>query len=348
MTYWDGENLTHSPLALSNIQFSVPVSQSAVEGNNASLKDEFNYNKSKVVTLCNEICRIFKEKTRNEVEMYGFSYLPVPYGNGRVDSTRHKPDVEDGMKFLGHSKDADTDQRELFIMSDTLLEDGSPVLHNPDHRVYMLSNSSEVRKLYKIVRERRAAEETPREREDYINEVMQEYLQRYTLLKSFSPVELESELTKMAKILLVEDQETSYNNVAAIPENIGELIPCKWAHCRFQAIKQIDNEMSRFVGVRPLPSSVDDEELMRNEPFRATQDDDKRLCYRWICICPRSMQYGFCSHIFFCQHCEFLSHSPIPVSVCTRSLNTGSGRRGRPRSSIQPALVIEPENTTTV
>ena len=146
---------------------------------------------------------------------------------------------------------------------------------------------------------------------------------------------------KCAKERIVQDTSSTFTSLDEVSENVATIHPELWSHAFYESAKKADYDLNRISVIRRVSTGVDVIGLMRHEPFRVKQDPDKRIIYNWQCTCEHGLRLGFCSHIFFCEHCEDLGQTRKPLSVYVRNLNGNRARVGRSPTRMSAALSIE-------
>ena len=61
----------------------------------------------------------------------------------------------------------------------------------------------------------------------------------------------------------------------------------------------IYEDLSRVRVVKALESEETIDTAKLHEPFRASMNSQQHILYRRICLCPTSLDVGFCVHVFF-------------------------------------------------
>ena len=184
------------------------------------------------------------------------------------------------------------------------------------------------------------------------------YVNRYNALLRMTYDEMFSEINRLIRINLVKLCPNIYPSVENIPLNLDEVNDIYRVEARDVATMSIYEDLSRVCVVKSLESDETIDTAMLHEPFRASMNPQQHILYKWICLCPTSLDVGFCAHVFFVEHHDHNNTgnaTPIPESVQVRSLVTMNSdnhsfrRRGRPRSVLMTgALSAQPPNNNQI
>jgi len=308
----------HPPLSTAKNRFGIPGSQSSIEGINGSLKDEFDFTKQNTVDLLDNFRVNFRNRSMREYEDWGFSFTPLPYGNGgRCKSDKFTPLWIDGLEYLGELNNGRHDQRTLFLHTETYDDNGNLDIEDVSLRIYMCRDTKVLDALQEEAERRKnGSDDSEKSIDDYKADVMLFYFEKHKELISFSEDMYLRYVIKCAKERIVQDTSSTFTSLDEVPENVATIHPELWSHAFYESAKKADYDLNRISVIRRVSTGVDAIGLMRHEPFRVKQDPDKRIIYNWQCTCEHGLRLGFCSHIFFANiaktsarrgsHCRFM------------------------------------------
>ena len=326
------EENSFPPFSDSDVVMGIALSNSSLEAKNGDTKKYRGRLKDKIIGLCKTQSNYMLEDTKLEYELTGFSYMALPYGGGAANSrarnSRFKHELTDGMAFTGRLlSDTRSDQRNLYFFeqdSDRLF------LFNSRNHVHRFKS-----KLYENL------QRSPSKLE--LKEKFKDYIRNYDALKRKNMQSFMTELVVRIKEKISQNDDNEYQNATSVPESYEQDNPKEWFRAKFDALKQLHEEMRMIVVVRKIKSDCTFRDISRHENFRIAMENDKQYMFEYSCTCESALAKGFCGHIFFRKHFQNdYEHNCQAVPACCwdNSMNTEGVRCGRPRQMAR-ALHVE-------
>jgi len=208
-----------------------------------------------------------------EYEDWGFSFSPLPYGNGgRCRSDKFTPLWIDGLNYLGEINDGRHDQRVLFLHTETYDDHGRLDIKNRSLRIYMCRDVKVLDALNEEAEKRKnCSDEAGKSIDDYRADVMLFYFEKHNELTSFSEDMYLRYVIEGAKERIVQDTSSTYTTLDEVPEDIATIHPELWSYAFYESAKKADYDIYRISVIRRVSTGVDVIGLMRHEPFRVKQ-----------------------------------------------------------------------------